>query len=277
MNLRDWLGMLRHELTAIVEATVAWLPNLLGALVLLLLGWAVGRVVAFVLERASRVARLDAALRHTAAGGLLERAGVQRPPSALLGTLGFWVTFLLFLIAATETLRFPALARALTVVAGYLPQVGLALLIVLVGLLAAGLLRDLVGVAARSAGLPQAGLLGRLAFVVAGAVAGVMALHELGVDTTLLNTLLMLAAGGLVVGMALSFGLGARQAVSSLIAARYLEPLVRVGDRVELDGAQGEVVAITRVAVVVQAEGRRQVVPAARFMEQGVVIHTPER
>ena len=77
---------------------------------------------------------------------------------------------------------------------------------------------------------------------------------------------------GLIAGSALSFGFGSRSAVRNLIAAHYIQPVVRVGEKIQIGNYSGTVTAVTPMIVVLGTERGRVVIPAAQFTEVTSVI-----
>lgn len=276
MTVADWAAALRDTVLDSAAAFVAFVPKLLGAFTLLLLGYLLGRVTAATLSRILRLVGVDRVLSRTVLQTFLDRAGVQRATSDVLGTIGFWVIFLLFLISATETLELQIISQALTTLAFYLPRVGMAMLIIVLGFVLAGFLREMVLLACNSAGIGQGLLIARVLYVASILLVVVTAVNELGIDTTLMHNTIVLLLGGVVAGAALSFGLGARATVGNLIAAHYLRPVLRVGQEVQVGDIRGTIVSLTPVAVVVETEQGRVVVSASHFTEATPILD-PER
>lgn len=267
MNVTDWATALMQSLNDSLAVLVNFLPKLFGAAILLVLGYLLGRTIAAVLSRLLRLVGLDRFVGQTTVRGLLERFGVTRPISDILGTIAFWIVFLLFLISATEILGLQILSGALTSLAYYIPKIGIAVLIVILGLLAANFIREVITIACNTAGIAQSTLIAQAFYVASVFLIVVTAINQLGIDTTLLNTALLLLMGGVIAGAALSFGLGARHAVSNLIAAHYLQPVLRVGQQVRVGGLRGSVVELTPMAVILETEEGRVVLPAAEFAQ----------
>lgn len=277
MNLTDWATKLQESVMMSASVVFAFVPKVLGAVFLLLLGYGLGKLVGFATGRLLALLGFDRLLARSSIPGVLERAGTRKPASHIVGVLAFWIVFLLFLISATETLGLARLSEALTSLAYYLPKLGVATLIVVLGLIAANFVRELIIMACRTAGIAQGAILGQSFHVAAILLIFVTAINQLGVDTTLLNTTLVILVAGIIGGSALSFGLGARSAVANLIAAHYLQPVLRVGQKVHSKEFTGEVVAVTPVAIILDTEQGRVVVPASHFMESVPTITGPEK
>jgi len=248
------------------EAIAVYLPNLIGALGILLLGWLGGLLVRWVILRFGT--GLDALM-----ASLYRRTG--RPPirtrwniSRLVATLVFWIVLLLAFTGASDTLGLSALAQWLRNLAFYLPRLLIGGLTLFLGYALGGLVRDLVAAAGQTYGVKYTEYLGQLVSGLIIVLALLLALDQLGLDVTLLANLLVLAAAALFASVALAFGLGAGDAVRNILSAHYVRKLYRPGQRVRVQGLEGEIIELTPVAVVLDTADGSAVIPARIFSEQ---------
>lgn len=270
--MNQWTQAFTHSLAHNLEKFLSLLPAIVLAITLLVVGWLLAKLVSIATSRVLQFIGFDRLVSRTTLQVLLERLGTQKRMSELLGLLGFWLIFLLFLISASETVGLTILSDALTSVAYYLPRVGIAVLILVIGLMGANFIRELITMACRSAGVVQGPIVAQAFYVAAILLIVVTAINQLGINTTLLDNTIMLVVAGLIAGAALSFGLGARTAVANLIATHYLRSILHVGMDIRIGNIQGTVVAMTPVAVVVQTKEGRVIVPAAQFNDTSAVI-----
>jgi small-conductance mechanosensitive channel len=203
---------------------------------------------------------------------LLVRVGLERPVSELLGSILYWLIFLVFFTAATETLGLPVVATWLGGLSTYLPRILVAVLILLGGFLVGSLARDAVASAAAAAGISYNVLLGRVVYVAIVLVAVVTGIDQIGIESRFLTMTIAIAVGSMVGAAALAFGLGARTAVSNIIAVHYLRQIYRVGHSVRIGEAQGKISEITNTAVILENVNDRVVVPAKEFSEKTSVL-----
>lgn len=270
-----WATTLGETIVQLARRIGDYLPNLLAAAALVLAGWVVAWLLRGLVARL--LARLEWLTRTGAVQSGVRRLGLERPVSDIAARIVFWVVFLLFLTAATEALRLPVLATWLSGVSDYLPRVLVAGLIVLAGLLAGGLARNAVAAAATATGVAYGGLLGRAAQAAIALIAIVTAVDQLGIDSRFLTLTITVVLGSVTGGTALAFGLGARTAVSNIVAAHYLRQTYRIGQTVRVDGVQGRILEITPTAVVLDAPEGRTLVPAKAFGESvSVLVATGE-
>ena len=272
----DWVKGISESFTNSVGTVVSFIPTLVGALFLLILGFVLERLVSLGAIRLMQFVGIDRLLSRTAIQTLLERSGTHKRISEILGSIGFWIIFLLFVICTSETLGLTIISNALTGLAFYIQKVGIAILIVIIGLLAANFIRELIMMTCRSAGITQGTIVAQAFYVAAILLVVATAINESGIDTALLNNTIILLIAGLIAGAALSFGLGAKSAVANLLAAHYLQSVVHFGLHLKLETIQGKVVAVTPVSNVLGTEEGRVVIPASHFNKTTAVISSPE-
>jgi len=276
MNLSNWTTTLQESFEASFKLFMTFLPKTIGALMLLGLGILLGKIVEVGAGRALNMIGVDRLLSGTGVMALLHKIGSKKTVSQIVGLLGFWVVFLLFLISATEVLSLALLSETLTGLVHYLPKIGMATLILVLGLLATNFVRDLISVACDSSGIWQGTIIAQTVYVAATLLVLVTAINELGIDTSLLNQIIVLVIAGLIAGAALSFGFGARSAVRNLIAAHYIQPIVRIGEKIQVGMYFGTVTAVTPMVVVLDTARGRVVIPAAQFTEVASIISPTE-
>ena len=199
---------------------VAFIPNLVVAVVIFIVGW-LSVSVSVAWSQIVDALRVDNALRSTGIERLLSRAGFELSSGKFLGFLVEWFFIIVFLVAALDVLGLTTVNLFISdVVLGYLPQVIVAVLILLVAAVVAEAVERVVVGSAKAASLHAASFLGKVARYAIWIFALLAALAQLNVATAFVQTLFtgIVIAVSLAVG--LSFGLGGQQS-----AARYLDRL----------------------------------------------------
>ena len=265
------------DLNETIERIEAFVPELLAAVALLLIGVIVAWVVSWISVRVLRIwsERLAGGVGSLIGGRLeaqLPRARLDPASLRLVGRAVFFLVLLVFLAAATETLELPVVSTWVLGLAQYLPQVLAAVIVVVLGVLAGGLSRIVVAEAASSARVEYAGALGRLAQVAIIAVSAVVAVDQLGFEVTFLVIAVSIALAASLGGAALAFGLGAQTAVSNIVATHYLAQSYQVGQRIRVGEHEGRIVEIAPTAVVLETTDGRVHIPAKAFSEQTTTL-----
>ncbi len=211
-----------------------WLPALLGALAILIIGYIVAKVLGGLVSRLLQRAGLDRTVHSGQAGRWVSK--VTSSPSDLLGTLTFWAIFLGAISLAVTALGIDALTAFMGEVYAYLPNVLAAILIFLV---AGALAAAVGGLVARTMGETTTGkLIGTVVPILIMAIAGFMILDQLQIAPEIVTITYASLMGAVALGMALAFGLGGRD-----VAARMLEGAYQAGqenrEQVKRDLQQG--------------------------------------
>jgi small-conductance mechanosensitive channel len=147
-----------------------------------------------------------------------------------------------------------------------------ALVIVVAAVVFANLARTTVSAAAASAHVTYSDLLGRMTQISILVVASLVAIDEIGIESTFLVVFLAVFLGTSVGGIALAFGLGASTSVSNLLASRHIASTYKVGQRIRISEVEGHIREITKAAVILETPSGQAVVPAKRFSEAITVV-----
>jgi hypothetical protein len=200
---------------------VTFVPAILAAAVIFIIGWIVGMILAKVIEQVVDVLRIDDALKASGVHEAVKDAGFNLHAGRLLGSLVKWFIIVVFLIASLEVLGLVRVTMFLQqVVLYYLPQVIVAVLIIILAAIVAEVVRNLVVGSARAAGVKQAHLAGSVAKWAIWIFAVLAALNQLGIAAAFWQTLFTGIVVALSLAFGLAFGLGGKEA-----AARTIERL----------------------------------------------------
>jgi hypothetical protein len=215
--MREQIDLILESLRDSWFQVVALLPRLLVAVLLLIVGWLVARLVQRVAVRLMRLARLDAAAEHTGVDDFLVRGGVRLTVVSLVGQILYWGLILIFAAAVFDVLGLTVAPDLVERLAGYLPNVIAALVVVVFGSIGARFIRGLVVAYLSNVGVKDGARIGLLLQAVLLAFVGILALEQLGVAVTLLASAFELAFGGFCLALALAFGLGGRSWAESVL------------------------------------------------------------
>ncbi|MDT7043904.1 mechanosensitive ion channel family protein [Candidatus Nitronereus thalassa] len=273
MNESPLILPLQESLYDSLDMIITFLPNIVGALVLLTIGIIVGRLVSSAMRRIMAFANMDRHLDNWGITQFFQQFGIQQPGATLVGALSFWFIVLLFLISAARTLELDVITEALISLAYALPDLVLAILIVLVGLFGAKALRTLVTTLFDTTGLPAARMAGNLVYALCALVVGIMAAAKLGFDTSFLGSFILILAAGSVATLALSIGLGAGPAIRNLIGTYSVRHFIQVGQQVQVGDMTGTVLDLTSMVIVLEVNGKKVVIPASRLNDNPTTIN----
>ncbi|MDP2642145.1 MAG: hypothetical protein Q8P21_02555 [bacterium] len=218
MLLNTWGEVLTLSFQNLWVGVVNFVPNLVIAIIILILGWLVGALFGRAIWQVFKSLKIDDALRRAGFESFLRRGGIELDSGAFVGALVKWFVIVVFLIAALELLGLSQVNFFLQdVVLGYLPRVLVAALVLLV----AGVIGDVTGkivvTSARTAGVESAHFAGAVAKWAIWIFAILVALSQLGIAAAFSQTLFTGVVIAVSLALGLSFGLGGQEAASRFI------------------------------------------------------------
>ncbi|MDP2695639.1 MAG: hypothetical protein Q8O87_00055 [bacterium] len=217
MLVQNWVDVLVASLQDLWGTVLGFLPSLLGALVVFIIGLIVAAVLEKVVERVVYYLKIDVLLRKTGVETYLSRANLTLNTGHFFGQLVYWFLVVAFLLAASDILGFVALSAFLTSILFYIPNVVVAVLILLAAMVLANFLKKLTVASVMSAKMHYAKALGEVAWWVIVIFGLLTALVQLGIAINIINTLITGFIAMLALAGGLSFGLGGKEYASHLL------------------------------------------------------------
>ena len=250
----------------------AFIPHLIGAIIILIIGLIVGRIVGGLVTKGLRAVKFDQIAERADIGDLLRNAGVTMDAAGVVGGIAKWFIYIVFFQVAASTLGFPQLTEILNQVLAFLPRIVVALVILLVGALVAKLLAGVVRGAVGTSRLGNADVLGNIARYAVLAFAVVAALSQLEIAPAIVNTLWTAIIGMVAVALALAFGLGARDAAGSVATGQLIKAEIQPGMQIGIDGQGGTVEQVGTVYTTIRTQNGQMKVPNAELARQTILV-----
>jgi len=261
-------------LRQIAGSFIELLPALLTAILLLVVGWIVARILRALTLRSANT--LNRGVQAIGLGGFVRSTGVQGSTTKVVASIIYWLVILFFLTSATNVLGLSVFAGWLDQLVSYLPNILSGCLIIFAGTILANIAREATTAALPNLPEQQRLLAGRLVQGLALILLVIVGLDQIGIDITVIITVLSVAVAALLGGLSLAFSLGARTFVSNVIGAHYLDRDFSEGQRIRIRDMQGTILEISAVAVVMETDEGRLTVPAHLFAEEATLILAAE-
>jgi small-conductance mechanosensitive channel len=264
MEFDPWTQSLVNAMSTMWGSVAAFIPRMFGALVVVLLGFVVAKLLDTLLSKLLAKIGLDRLMAGM--NKMMSRVGIRVPVSTLIGKIVYWFVLLVFLVSAAESLGLQRVSATLDVFALYLPKVFGAALVLLAGVLLAQLASSLVRGAAEGVGLEYANTLGRVAQAMVIIISISVAIGQLEVKTDLLNNIIAIVLITVGLAVALALGLGSRDIAGQIIAGIYVRELYEVGQDVVVAEIKGQIEEIGTVKTVLLTDEGELVSIANRMM-----------
>jgi len=229
--VRDTGDAFRASLAGALNTLLSAIPRIIGFAVVLIVGWIISSLLARGVEALLRAVKFNDLARRSGFADFVQKMGVREDSSGVIASIAKWCVRLITLVVAFDTLGLPAVSSVLNQLLLWLPNLIVALVVLVIGGLAANALSRLVRGATAEAGFSNPQMMETVTRVAVWGFAIVVA-TQLGIATTLINTILIGLIGGVALAFGLAFGLGGRDR-----AARILDAIgqnaQRVGPKLE--------------------------------------------
>jgi small-conductance mechanosensitive channel len=253
---------------------VSYTPNLLAAIVVLVVGYFVAKIVAHAVTLLCERAGLQRAAERSGLWESMTHMNIKRNVPAIIGTIVFWGLMLVFLMAGFSILNISQVSGAIDRVVEYIPNVLVATVMVVVGLLVAGFLRGVIATSADRVGVSYAEHLANGCYYIMSLMVFMAAFDQLKIHFELLNYAILIAFGGVALGFGLALGLGGRDTMAGILAGYYVRQRLQAGDRVTVGHLEGTVREVGPVSTVIETDEdgllNRHSVPNSKMLNEAV-------
>jgi Mechanosensitive ion channel, conserved TM helix/Mechanosensitive ion channel, beta-domain len=249
-------------------------PKIVAMVAVVVIGYIIARFVAKAITTLAEKLGLQNAADQSGLADSMHRMGIQRNVPGIIGTIVFWLLMCVFLMAGFNILGLPAVSDAMQVVVNYIPNLLVATVVIVVGLLVATFLRGVVATSADRVGLSYAEYLANGCYYVFALLTFIAAFNQLGVQFALLEQLILIAFGAVALGFGLAFGFGGRDVMAGILAGYYVRQRLHAGDHVTLGHLEGTVREVGPVATIIETDEdglmNRRSVPNTKMLNEAV-------
>lgn len=261
-NFTTWSELFFNSLQSFSQQLMSTLPKVIGAVLILLIGWLFARIIARSISKLLHLVKFDLFAEKIRATDFLAKANVEIYPSRLVGQFVYWMLLLLVVTSATEALGWDAVSKEVSKLINYLPNLLIAIIFFLIGTYIAAFVRDIIKGASSSLGISTGKMISSLVYYLLFIIVSLTALEQGGIDTSIITSNLLIILGAVLFSAALSYGFASRDLLSNILAAFFSRRTFQVGQVIELKGVSGKIIAINNISITIQNEEGAIVIPA---------------
>lgn len=221
MDINAWGAALAASLTTALSLFMAAIPRIIGFLVILVIGWFISGLLASAVAALLRAVRFNELAKSSGFSGFVQNMGVRTDASGMLANIVKWFVRLIVMVVAFDALGLPAVSAILQQFLLWIPNLVVAVVVLVIAGLAANALGNLVRGSTAQAGLGNPDLLATIARVAVWGFGIVVAVNQIGIAQELVNTLFMGFIGALALAGGLAFGLGGRDTAAQIVQGWY--------------------------------------------------------
>ncbi len=220
-QITNWSEAMIASLTGAASMFFSAVPRLIGFAIILIVGWIVASIIEKALVAVLRAVRFNVLADRSGLAGFIQKSNMKADAAGTIGLIAKWFVRLITLVVAFEALGLLAVSAILHQLLMWLPNLVVALVVLVIGGIAANALGNVVLGAATEGDVERPDFLAKVARYAVWAFAIMVAINQLGIATSLINIVLMSAAGAVALALGLSFGLGGRDTAAAIVRRWY--------------------------------------------------------
>ncbi|MEO9891855.1 mechanosensitive ion channel domain-containing protein [Aurantibacter sp.] len=271
-QMNDWTKMATDSLMGILRDIAAALPNIFGAIVVLVFGWLFIKITRFILKRVFRIAKLDTVSEKINDAKLFGDGKFQVDISKILLAFVKWILTMVFIIVAADIMKLTVISQEIANLLRYLPILLSAMVIFMVGLFAAKLIKKALLGVFESMGFSGGKLVSSIVFYIIAIFVTITSLNQAGIDTSLITNNFSLIIGAFLLAFALGFGLGSKDVVTNLLKTFYARKTYVAGDKIKTKDIEGTIEKIDAIFITIKTEKGKVVVPVSDVVDTKVEV-----
>lgn len=266
----NWNGA--KYLSGILETFFRFVPNLVSALIVAILGVIVAKILSKLLTKLIAKTKLDDISKKINEIEFIDKLNLNIKISKLVGLFVYYFLLLVIVVIATDILNITIISNLLVSILQFLPNVLVAFMLLILGILGANWLKKIVFSFAKSIGLPTANLISNLVFYFALINVFISVMLQLKINVDFLSTNLSLIIGGIMAAFALAYGLAARGVLSNIVASLYFKNKYNIGDHLRIGNYEGKVIEKDNFNLVLENKDEKIVIPLSKLSDNEVII-----
>ncbi len=264
---------LLEQLKTVTTAFMSKVPSLLGALLVLIIGYILAKLIGRIVRKFLERINVDRFVERLNEIDFVEKSNISIVPSRIFGKVLYYVILLIFIIAATDVLGMAEVSSLVSQIINYIPVLITAVLLLAIGIVFADFLRKLVLTTCESLGIPSAKLISAFIFYFLLINVFISALAQAGIDTEFIASNISIVLGGAVLAFGIGYGLASKDIFSNFLTSFYSKEKFKIGDTITISNTTGQIIALDKATVTLQTSEGKLILPLHKFSREQVLIH----
>ena len=214
MNLLDDI---QNSFYNLMQSFIMYIPSLINAVLILLVGWVIAKIIQWVILRLSRAMGIDNLAKKSGVHRFLEKRGVKNGFSGILSRICFWAIMLIVLVNFFNHLGLELVSDLLNQLLMFIPNVLISCVLIIIGFYLAEFVSSLVFSSLEESNFENPDLIGKLVFYSIAFFTVAIALTQMGIGETIITNIVSIFFGTIGLALAISFGLGGKAWAEDII------------------------------------------------------------
>lgn len=269
--MKEWIDMLLNSLQYSLEQIIFFIPKIIGALILLSLGFAASKLTEKLFYRLFVLVGIPKIASKSGVDSFLASLSLKSDFTKLLSRLLFWIIFIIFLLPVSNLFGMVFVSELVNTVIAFMPNIIVALIILLAGAWAAKVLSGLARGSAARVGSEYAEVTGTIVSLLIMLVTIVISLLQLKIEISILSYIIISLFAAFSFGLALAFALGVKDIIKALVSGTYIQKSVKRGQLVYTGEVKGEVIETGAVFTIIRDSAGQELVLPNWFLFSGKI------
>lgn len=271
-KVTDYKNIVMGSLSTMWDEIVKVFPSIIGALIVLIIGWLFTKILVRLVRKGLKLAKADKLDEKLNQIEIVEGKKLNFDTIKIVSTFVKWVIYIMLLVVVSDILNLSIISEQISKFLGILPQLFVALVIFTLGLLFANFVKKALQSFFESMDLSGAKIISQIVFFLLLIFISITALNQAGVNTEIITQNLTLILGGFLLSFCIAFGLGAKAVITDLLRTFYTRKTFEIGQKIEFQGQTYEVDTISNISVVVKNANGKLVVPIKDIVESQIKV-----
>ncbi|MEN3324011.1 mechanosensitive ion channel domain-containing protein [Mariniflexile soesokkakense] len=245
-------------------------PKILFAIVILIIGWIIVKITAYVLKRTLNFAKVDRLTEIINEKNLFGKANLKFNVTNVIVAFIKWILYLVVLIIASDVMDWKIVSVEIGNLLRYLPRLFSAIALFMVGLYIANFIKKAIQGLFESFDLVGERAISSLVFYVIIVTITITALNQAGINTDIITNNLTIILGALLLTIAIGFGFGSKEIIKSLLFSFYSKRNFEVGQTISIDNITGEIESIDNICICIKVKDDVIVIPINELVDKRV-------
>ena len=269
-KVTEFKDVMMQSLTSMWFEITNVFPNIIGALVVFIIGWLITKVVVKIIKKVLKLAKvnkLDAKLNDIE---IVEGKKLNFDTVKVVSNFVKWLMYIVLLITASDIMGLEIISTQISSLLSYLPKLFAALIVFILGLLFANFVKNGLKSLFESMDLSGGKMISQVVFFLLLTFISVTALNQAGIDTEIITNNINMIIAAFLLAFAIAFGLGAREVVGKLLKTFYARKTFEVGQSIIFNNESYTVESIENISVILKNSKGKLIVPINDLVENQV-------
>jgi Conserved TM helix/Mechanosensitive ion channel len=255
-----------------IKSLMSFFYNLIGAVLILLIGWIVAKMVAAVTQKMLEQLGADKIGDKLNEIDAIKSLKLEIKLSSIISKVLYYFILIFMLRPAADTLGVPAISDMVKLLVEFIPKLISSALMLSAGIFLADALKNFVVTLCKSFNIAAGKLIGTAIFFFLFIIFVIQAVAQVGINTSLLESSFNLLVGGIIFAFAIGYGFASKEILLNIISSLYSKNKYKEGQTIEIDGVKGEIIAMDSTTITLKTLDSKTIFPLQVLQSKKIVI-----